>query len=108
MIILIPLPLFFSHHVYGTGGLTAWVVVGIIWTFLSAFCVVLYPLYESRVAIGQILRGIVKVRSQWFCYSSVSLTLDCRIFSRWVMASTLAQPLLLPERFLVKCNFHQL
>jgi len=60
MIILIPLPLFFSHHVYGTGGLTAWVVVGIIWTFLSAFCVVLYPLYESRVAIGQILRGIVK------------------------------------------------
>jgi SSS family transporter len=60
MIILIPLPLFFAHTVYGTKGLTAWVVIGIIWTFLSAFCVVLYPLYESRVAIGQIIRGMIK------------------------------------------------
>jgi hypothetical protein len=63
MIILIPLPLFFAQTVYGTAGLTTWVVIGIIWTFLSAFCVVLYPLYESRAALGQIVRGIFKVSS---------------------------------------------
>ncbi|KAJ7250714.1 urea transporter [Mycena rebaudengoi] len=60
LIILIPLPLFFASTVYGERGLTAWVVIGIIWTFLSAFSVVLYPLWESRAAIGMILRGIVK------------------------------------------------
>jgi len=60
MIILIPLPLFFSSVVYGVAGLSAWVVVGMIWTFCSAFIVVLYPLWESRVAILQISGGIVK------------------------------------------------
>jgi len=32
-----------------------------IWTFCSAFIVVLYPLWESRVALCQIGRGILKV-----------------------------------------------
>ncbi|TFK34666.1 urea transporter [Crucibulum laeve] len=60
LILIIPLPLFFSQVVYGTRGLTAWVVIGIIWTFCSAFAVVLYPLWESRAALIQISRGIVK------------------------------------------------
>ena len=40
----------------------AWVVVAMIWTFCSAFTVVLYPLWESRAALTQIATGIVKVR----------------------------------------------
>jgi len=60
MIILIPLPLFFSSTVYSVGGLSAWVVVGMIWTFCSSFIVVLYPLWESRMALSQITRGLVK------------------------------------------------
>ncbi|KAJ7653109.1 urea transporter [Mycena polygramma] len=60
LIILIPLPLFFASTIYGKSGLAAWVIIGIIWTFLSAFGVVLYPLWESRAAISLILRGIVK------------------------------------------------
>lgn len=60
MILLIPLPLFFAQTVYGVRGLTAWVVIGILWTFLSTFTVVLYPLYESREALMQIGCGIVK------------------------------------------------
>jgi Na+/proline symporter len=60
MIILVPLPLFFAQTVYGVKGLTAWVVIGIIWTFLSAFCVVLYPLFESRAALIHIAKGMVK------------------------------------------------
>ena len=62
MLVLIPLPLFFASTVFGVGGLTAWVVIGIFWCFCSAFTVVLYPLWESRAALAQISRGILKVR----------------------------------------------
>jgi hypothetical protein len=80
MIIIIPLPLFFAQTIYGVGGLAgtcsadcgcigprlticaAWVVIGLIWAFLSSFLVVLYPLWESREALGTIVRGLVKVR----------------------------------------------
>lgn len=62
MLILIPLPLFFAQTVYGVGGLTAWVVIGMLWAFCSAIAVVLYPLWESRVALSTISRGVIKVR----------------------------------------------
>lgn len=62
MIILIPLPLFFSSVVFGVRGLSAWVVIGIIWTFFASFTVVLLPLYESREALGQVSKGLLKVR----------------------------------------------
>jgi len=60
MIILIPLPLFFAQTIYTEKGLATWVIIGIIWTFLSAFTVVLYPLWESREALKTISRGIIK------------------------------------------------
>jgi Na+/proline symporter len=60
MILIIPLPLFFSQVVFGTRGLTAWVSIGIIWTFCSAIAVVVYPLWESRQALMMISKGIVK------------------------------------------------
>ncbi|PBK83965.1 urea transporter [Armillaria gallica] len=60
LIIIVPLPLFFASTIYGTAGLTAWIVIGIIWTFFSAFAVVVYPLWESREALIMIFRGIIK------------------------------------------------
>ncbi|KAJ3878127.1 urea transporter [Lentinula edodes] len=60
LIILIPLPLFFAQTIYGVRGLSAWVIIGLIWTFMSAFSVVLYPLWESREALHQIGAGIIK------------------------------------------------
>ncbi|KAL1944061.1 hypothetical protein VTO73DRAFT_3879 [Trametes versicolor] len=60
MLILIPLPLFFAQTVYGVRGLTAWVVIGMLWAFCSAIAVVLYPLWESRVALSTISRGVIK------------------------------------------------
>ena len=60
MIILIPLPLFFASTIYGVGGFTAWVVIAIIWAFVASFIVVLYPLWESRVALASVFKGIVK------------------------------------------------
>ena len=61
MLVMIPLPLFFAQTVYGAGGLTVWVVIGMLWAFCSAIAVVLYPLYESRAALMLIARGIIKV-----------------------------------------------
>lgn len=59
-ILIIPLPLFFSQHVFDAADLTGWVAIGIAWTFLSAISVVLYPLWESRQALFQISSGIYK------------------------------------------------
>jgi len=60
LILIIPLPLFFSQHIYDVAGLTGWVAVGIAWTFLSAISVVIYPLWESRRALLQITSGVYK------------------------------------------------
>ncbi|PCH38961.1 Na+/solute symporter [Wolfiporia cocos MD-104 SS10] len=60
MLIIIPLPLFFAQTIYGVRGLYAWVVIGMIWAFCSAIAVVLYPLFESRAALGMIGRGMLK------------------------------------------------
>jgi hypothetical protein len=60
LVLLIPLPLFFSSHVYTKNDLTGWVAIGIAWTFLSAITVVIYPLWESRTALFQISRGLYK------------------------------------------------
>ncbi|KAG1876103.1 urea transporter [Suillus tomentosus] len=60
LLILIPLPLFGAQTVYSITGFSVWVIIGIIWTFMSAFAVVLYPLWESRAAIRPISRGVIK------------------------------------------------
>jgi len=59
-IIIIPLPLFFSSTIFGVRGYSAWVTIGIIWVFGAIITVVFLPLYESREAIGQVCRGIIK------------------------------------------------
>ena len=61
LILLIPLPLFFSSHIYTPGGFTGWVAVGITWVFFSICAVVIYPVWESKDAVGQIMKGITKV-----------------------------------------------
>ncbi|CDZ98323.1 urea transporter [Phaffia rhodozyma] len=59
-IILVPIPLFASGYVYPVKGFTAWVAVSVTWSFVAAFIVVLYPLYESRQELARIFRGIYK------------------------------------------------
>jgi len=60
LVIIIPLALFGSSVVYGVAGFGAWVIIGFIWAFFAAFTVVLYPLYESRLGITMVFKGIVK------------------------------------------------
>ncbi|ORY91551.1 urea transporter [Leucosporidium creatinivorum] len=59
LILLIPLPLFFSSHIYPKAGFYVWVAVAFIWVFYGSFAVVLYPIYESRDAIGDIFGAMM-------------------------------------------------
>jgi len=68
--ILIPLPLFFAQTIYSVTGFSVWVVVGIAWAFLSAFAVVLYPLWESRAALRMISKGLIKASVAFFLFES--------------------------------------
>ena len=60
MIILIPIPLYGASTTYGVAGFTVWIVLAMLWAFVASFVVVLYPLYESRVALASVFRGLVK------------------------------------------------
>ncbi|PPQ80770.1 hypothetical protein CVT25_001907 [Psilocybe cyanescens] len=60
LIIIVPLPLFFSSAVFGVSGLTAWVIMGVAWTICSAVVVIIYPIYESRDALENIFKGAVR------------------------------------------------
>lgn len=60
LIILIPLPLFFTSYVYSPAGFTGWVAVSFVWVFYAIGCVVLYPIFESRTALKEITSNIIK------------------------------------------------
>lgn len=59
LMLVIPLPLFFSEHVYSKADLTVWVVVAFTWVFVGASIVIIYPIFESRLALFEIGQGIV-------------------------------------------------
>ena len=48
---LVPLPMFGSGYVFSVEFFTGWVVVSLIWSFLSAFITCLLPLWESKAAL---------------------------------------------------------
>ncbi|KAF8231010.1 urea transporter [Tricholoma matsutake] len=58
--VAIPLPLFFASTVYNAPGFATWVSLGIAWVICALLMVILYPLVESRHALAQVSRGIIK------------------------------------------------
>ncbi|KAJ6536883.1 solute symporter family transporter [Mycena capillaripes] len=46
-------------RIWSKAGFTFYIVLAFLWTFLAAFIVVLYPLWESRRALWRLCRGIV-------------------------------------------------
>ncbi|KAH7882194.1 Na+/solute symporter [Phlebopus sp. FC_14] len=57
VVIIVPLPMFFSHYVFSRKFYTFWTACSIIWAFASGtFCIIL-PLWESRKEIAMILRA---------------------------------------------------
>lgn len=60
LIIIIPLPLFFTSHIYSIPDFKAWVAVAFMWLTYGVGAVVLYPVWESRTAIGFIGKSLVR------------------------------------------------
>ncbi|KAF5311547.1 hypothetical protein D9758_017936 [Tetrapyrgos nigripes] len=58
--IIVPLPMFFSHYIYGKSFYKFWISVSIIWALLSGFFSVLLPVWESRKEIVEILAAAYK------------------------------------------------
>lgn len=58
LFVLWPLPMFFSKYVFSKSFFTGWVVVSIIWVFISTIAVGIYPVYESRHTIVSIVREV--------------------------------------------------
>ncbi|KAH0833962.1 Na+/solute symporter [Lanmaoa asiatica] len=57
VIIIVPLPMFFSHYVFSRRFYTFWTACSIIWAFASGtFCIIL-PLWESRKEMATILKA---------------------------------------------------
>ncbi|KIY55369.1 urea transporter [Cryptococcus deuterogattii 99/473] len=59
LIFVIPLPLFFTSHVYPVKGFTAWVCISLIWLFFGLGMVGIYPIWEARKGLMKVGKGIV-------------------------------------------------
>jgi hypothetical protein len=60
LLVLWPMPLFGTGYVFSSRFFTGWVVVGILWLFISCGMVVVLPIYESRSTISRTTRAICK------------------------------------------------
>ncbi|KAK7546734.1 solute symporter family transporter [Phyllosticta citricarpa] len=47
MVILVPMPMFFSQYVFSKGFFTAWVVISFLWVFTSTFISTVLPVVET-------------------------------------------------------------
>lgn len=58
-LLLWPIPMYASGYVFSKKFFTGWVVVGILWLFVTTFGVVVFPLYEGRESILRTARSMV-------------------------------------------------
>ncbi|KZV72202.1 Na+/solute symporter [Peniophora sp. CONT] len=57
VVIIVPIPMFFSHYVFSVGFYKFWVACTIIWAFCAGTFCILLPLYESRAEMWLITSG---------------------------------------------------
>jgi SSS family transporter len=58
LLVIWPMPMYGSEYIFSKQFFTGWVVVGIVWIFVTAFIVIIYPLWEGRIGIFTSLRGM--------------------------------------------------
>lgn len=57
---IIPIPMFLSHYVFSLTFFKAWVIICVIWLFIAACITSILPLWESRGAMADIGRGVIR------------------------------------------------
>jgi SSS family transporter len=60
LLVLWPLPIYGSRYVFSQSFFTGWVVVAIIWIFISLILVGIYPLWEGRNSIIRTVKSVFK------------------------------------------------
>ncbi|CAJ0638370.1 14186_t:CDS:2 [Entrophospora sp. SA101] len=58
LVIIWPLPMYFSRYVFSVPFFTFWVAISMIWAIMSTLAVAIYPLYESRSSIANVVGGM--------------------------------------------------
>lgn len=58
LLIIWPMPMYGSGYIFSRQFFTGWVIVGIIWLFISLFIIELLPLWQGRYAIAHTVRGV--------------------------------------------------
>ncbi len=58
LVVIWPLPLYFSGYVFSLQTYTFWVGLAVVWASVAACVIILLPLIESRGGIMQVLRGV--------------------------------------------------
>lgn len=58
LLVIWPMPMYGSKYIFSKQFFTGWVTVGIIWIFVTAFIVIIYPLWEGRNGIYTSFRGL--------------------------------------------------
>jgi SSS family transporter len=58
LIIIWPIPMFFSHYVFSREFFTFWVALSMIWAICATIAIAIYPIFESRAGIVDLCTGI--------------------------------------------------
>ncbi|RMD41044.1 hypothetical protein DV735_g4102, partial [Chaetothyriales sp. CBS 134920] len=58
LLVLWPMPMYGTGYVFSKKFFTGWVVVGILWLFLSTLCVGLFPLWQGRKTMAHTTRSM--------------------------------------------------
>jgi len=59
LLILWPMPMYGTGYIFSEKFFTGWIVVGILWLFISAVIVGVYPVFESRKTIWKVCKALV-------------------------------------------------
>ncbi|CAG8559846.1 12827_t:CDS:2 [Acaulospora morrowiae] len=59
LIVIWPLPMYFSHYVFSKPFFKFWVAISFIWAICSTVAVAIYPLYESKKSIQSVFGGVI-------------------------------------------------
>jgi hypothetical protein len=59
LILIWPLPMYFSKYVYSLPFWTFWVALGLGWAFAASLVIIILPIWESREGLVALCRGII-------------------------------------------------
>ncbi|CAG8561758.1 14736_t:CDS:2 [Funneliformis caledonium] len=60
LVLIWPLPMYFSNYVFTKPFFTFWVAISMIWAICATICATIYPVFESRRSIMNVISGISK------------------------------------------------